>query len=350
MFADILSGIGTVLDTPRRLAYQGGDALARAAGYQGPEIKHFADVLGQAGMDRDSWLTQGLGFAGDVATDPLTYAGGFLGRAGAKALRGAIPEYLTSTSKLEAAAAGGNAAVDAATAGRGLGGAAKFKAPLEDTLSMRNIEYLPNGQMPLEGAVAGRPAIDGRLAGDVIRQPGHVGNADIKNILDAAKRNGASEEFVAGAGGFYDNSAKVYGTMVGEPSRSLRHERIHAIIGQAADGKGDINALPALMRWPAKLKSSSTPWVQDLGAVGDELAAQSLESRGLGNQLLGGASFLFHPEKNAAYAGRFAEAGMNPWVTGLYGSLPAAMVGAGAVGGAAAGGGMGRLAEYLAGS
>jgi hypothetical protein len=228
-----------------------------------------------------------------------------------------------------------------------MGGAGKFKAPLEDTISMRNLEFLPPGQMPMEGAVAGRPALDGRLAGDVIRQPGHVGNADIKNILDQAKRNGADADFIANAGGFYDNEAKMYGTMMNEPGRSLRHERVHAIIGQAAGGKGNVNDLPALMRWPAKLKSSASPLAQDLGVVGDELAAQTLESRSLPNQLLGAASFLFHPEKNAAYASRFKDMGLNPWVAGGYAALPGGLVNAGTAGGAIAGGGLGRLGAYL---
>jgi hypothetical protein len=326
-FSDALEGIGNVLDTPRRLLYQGGNALARSAGYQGRDINHFADILGEAGMDEDSMLTKGLGFVGDVATDPLTYLGGFGGLKGAKALRGAIPGYVA-----EEGAAGLNAS-------KSLAGASKFKEPLRDVKVAQNMEWLNPGTMPampeVGGQVAAAPlARDGRLSAEFTRANG-ASPADLKGVLANMQAEGVSKNFVGNVGGTYDADHKVIASMAGEDAgRALRHERIHAVIDQASKGQGKMGDLPYLMQAPARLKSSSSPLLNNAGSIMDELAAQSLENRSLGGQIKGGASFLFHPEKNALYSGMYKEGGMDPRLVAAYSKLPKAMLGAGAAGGA----------------
>src|SRR5262245_61611999 len=90
-FADVLGTVGDALDKPRQMFYKGLNSVADSLGGNPEhEWKGFADVLGSAGMDPDSWVTKGLGFVGDIATDPLTWGGGlaakgvrsFLGKGG----------------------------------------------------------------------------------------------------------------------------------------------------------------------------------------------------------------------------------------------------------------------------
>lgn len=174
MLSDILSGIGTVLDAPRSLVYQGGNALARAAGYQGPEVKHFADLLGHAGMDRDSWLTQGLGMVGDMATDPLTYAGGFLGKKlGQMAFSKFGPMHGSDAAKLA------GLAVPEAAAGRG--GAAMAERALASPHAKAILNEVPGGSKFL-GAGAESLALE-TPAGDVLR----LSPFDPKSAIDYSR-------------------------------------------------------------------------------------------------------------------------------------------------------------------
>ncbi len=143
-FSDAIGGIGQILDTPRRLLYQGGDAAARAMGYEGKQINGFGDVLGAAGMDEDSFLTQALGVAGNVATDPLTYVGGLGLFKGHKALQGMAaargPKYAGGLEKLAAAGADG------------LGeGAAALEALKASPHAGRLMQELPEGAKFLGG-------------------------------------------------------------------------------------------------------------------------------------------------------------------------------------------------------
>lgn len=326
-FSDALEGVGNVLDTPRRLLYQGGTALARAGGYEGRDIDHFSDLLGEAGMDEDSWLTKGLGFAGDVATDPLTYLGGLGGLKGARALRGAIPGYVAQE---------GKAGVMAADS---LAGASKFKAPLADVKVAKNVEWLNPGTMPASAEAGGKvvttmPSGEGRLSAEYTRTAGQS-PTQLRAGLEDMSQTGLNSDFVNNAGGFYDSNNKTMGAMAGEDAgRNLRHERVHAIIDQASQGQGKVGDLPYLMQAPARLKASSKPLLQDAGVMMDELAAQTLENRSLGGQLKGAAGYLFHPEKNATYTRMYENGGLDPRLISAYSKLPGAMAGAGAAGGA----------------
>jgi hypothetical protein len=109
----ILGQLGDALSAPRR-------ALWGALG--GPESG--ADLVNQlTGIDRESLLGQGLGFGAEVLGDPLTYAGGILGKllgkgisAGGKALRGTAGADAVAAGRLGEAAAPG--AVEAIQAGK----------------------------------------------------------------------------------------------------------------------------------------------------------------------------------------------------------------------------------------
>jgi hypothetical protein len=111
---DVLGGAADVLSLPQRAVWKG------ISGLTGRDWKGTADVLADVGgMDRDAWLTKGLGFAGDMALDPLTYmgavGGGQLLAKGASKGAGALRGLLSGAA--EGAASLGD---DAARAASGL--------------------------------------------------------------------------------------------------------------------------------------------------------------------------------------------------------------------------------------
>jgi hypothetical protein len=285
------------------------------------------DLLRHYGLadQEDTWGNFLGGMAADVLTDPLTYAGAFLGGAGggaaAKGLRGMIPLV----------------AEDAAGAGaEAIGGLAKFKEPLRDVAVIKNLR-------PTAAEVAGLPGtlpFSGEMSG---RTASSIGAGDVRNRMARMAQEGLGEALPEFQGGYHSNTGTMFNTpgmSPAEGAKTLRHERVHAIIDQASKGAGDVEQLPALMRYPAKLKAMDSPLAQSSGIIGDELAAQALENRTTAGQLKGAAGFLFHPERNAAYAGQFAAAGLDPRAVGLYRYLPQGVVhagqGLGAAGGASA--------------
>jgi hypothetical protein len=107
MLSGALGAVGNVLDAPRRMVYSGliNPAYHALGGDPTRQIGHASDLLAAAGMDKDSWLTKGLGMAGDMATDPLTYAGMAAGGLGAaKAFEGLGPMLGGDAAKLSALA------------------------------------------------------------------------------------------------------------------------------------------------------------------------------------------------------------------------------------------------------
>lgn len=74
----MLSAFGTIASAPRRALWDVGPSLVGRSG-QGPQTG--TEMLGRLGMDRDSGLTQALGFGAEVAGDPLTMMSA-LGHAG----------------------------------------------------------------------------------------------------------------------------------------------------------------------------------------------------------------------------------------------------------------------------
>lgn len=337
-FASALGAVGDVLDKPRQLVYQGVNAGYHALGGDpSQQIGHFGDLLAAGGMDPESWLTKGLGFAGDLATDPLTYAGGFA----AKGLRGLLPKAIEMTE--------GAKAVEG-----GLAGASKFKEPLKDVATFKNASLGPAIDQGLPAELTGQPfrmehngvvGVQGAAnpEGDVFvgQAQGRTRNLAEPDIVNRATGLGDLNLPPLTAGGFDRYSNSLF-TMEGnsKPVDFLRHERTHAIIGNAADmvrqGQ-DISQLPAIMRYPAHLMASDNPFVKSLGGIGDELAAQSLESRSTLGQLARGAGFLADPETNAVYVQNYLNRNFHPAAVALYRSLPAATIGAGMAGGAGTG-------------
>jgi len=229
-FSDALGGIGTALDTPRRLLYQGGTALARAGGYEGPDIDHFADLLGQAGMDQDSWLTKGLGFAGDLATDPMMWAGG-------AALKG--------VGKLA-----------------GLGAA--------DTGAMTGLRR----GFAFAHDVDPATGVAGKILG---------GSAEAKGTAEAAGHLLASDPATAGVQGLMFHGENAGAGLAGTGANVGRHEITHGMVDQIAQGASSEGA-PALVKAAGLLKRGDTGsgLRSGLGQLADEAAAFTLQNRGGG--------------------------------------------------------------------
>ncbi len=313
----MLDTLLSYLDAPRSAVFKGIDALSRVGGYDGDEIKGGADALSALGMDPDSGWTKALGFAGDVAADPLTWAGGLAGAKAGKYLRGLIPSQAAEQGAGQLGA-------------RGLAEAGKFKEPLRDVATFSNMT-VENGR--LGANPSGRTAL--------------FGNSDVRSRMLAMKSDPNLVPLLEeGVGGFYHPDTRSIVGMAGQDAKdaasAIRHERVHAIIDQAA-GTPMQRDLPPLMRGAATLKGSRVGLLQDAGVIADELAAQTLENRTGRSQLQGAMSYLFHPEKNATYTDLYRQAGLSPLVTGAYSSLPGALVAAPA----AAGVGSSALARYL---
>jgi hypothetical protein len=151
---NLLSSAADVVDTPRQLVWQGISGLA------GKNYRGAADALADAGMDPDSPLTKGLGFAGDVATDPLTWAGALAGGGAARGLFSAFgPRYGADAAKL--------AALEIPEALAGHGGASLAAEALASPHAAGILNEIPGGSKVL-GAGAESLAL-GTPEGDVLK-------------------------------------------------------------------------------------------------------------------------------------------------------------------------------------
>lgn len=151
---DLLGQMGDVLDTPRQLVWQG------ISGMAGKDWKGAEDALVDAGMDRDSLLTKGLGFAGDMATDPLTWAGALAGAGGAHAAFSKLgPRYGANAAKL--------AALEIPEAMAERGGVGMIGEALAHPQASQILHEIPQGSKFL-GAGAESLAL-GTPEGDVLR-------------------------------------------------------------------------------------------------------------------------------------------------------------------------------------
>jgi len=186
----------------------------------------------------------------------------------------------------------------------------------------RNVKPIPRESA--EAALDQLAAGTGKLPPRGAISPIHPGPEDTKGWIGTVINRGASEdpnlslgesilrmqkqsgsELFPTTGGFYDKNAN---TMVAlkrmDPATVRRHESIHALVDQAAK-TGNLEDLPLIMKIPAMLKSGaeSGSFRSGLGKITDELAAQSLENRGILNQIRGGADFLFG--RDPGYLPRF---------------------------------------------
>lgn len=108
-----------------------------------------------------------------------------------------------------------------------------------------------------------------------------------------------------------------------------RHELSHGLVDQARLGQGADLPLPfravgALRRGTIDSANQAIPGVRSaLGYMADEALAHGVENRGLLNQLGGSAKFLFgnSPER-AVYTGAMSE--LSPMVGRVYGAMPMA--------------------------
>lgn len=340
MFSSALGAVGNVLDAPRSMVYSGliNPAYHALGGDPTRQIGHASDLLEAAGMDKDSMLTKGLGVAGDMATDPLTYAGGFAGEGLARlGLRGL------------------GTADEALTAGRGVSNLAEgagMKSALGDVTKFKDV-------MPAAGGAGGDILADGfsragENAGLIASEAGSgytgrvVGGqrympGQIEGKFDGVAQRLADNPDMAAA---YSPDLNATITRAGASPRVIRHENVHALIDQAAKN-GTADQLPSsLMSIPAKLQAyggGHESLAGGFGAIGDELAGQTLENRGTMEQLKGGANYLFNPQVNGAYSALYGRQGMNPTALAAY----RAMRYAPAAAGAAVGGSAGMLGQAL---
>ncbi len=312
-----LGAVGSALDTPRRLVYQG------LSGITGRDWKGFGDVLGEVGVDKDSIPGMVGGFLGDVATDPLTWAGMGAGR------------YLR-----------GLGAADDVGRAAGMGGnTGAFRQGLKDTTYVTDVVPTKGMETGLSQGVSntGRPTFSAALdansgvTGTVRRAGPRVGEAGtedaglttLASLLEHGERGVLPE-------GSYLSQPRMIWQSAGAPVNTGRHERVHAIIDSAVRNPQEAGELPFLMRSAARMRAAPEGGItESLGRVTDELAAHSLENRSLGKQLQGAGHFLFNPAENAYYSGLYGDATksgrFSPLVARLYGSLPHApeRVGAG---------------------
>lgn len=289
MINELLSALGTVgnvIDAPGAVArgLLSGDTDAAFGGIMDPSKRVTGRGLLQnwgmvdpkeegGGFD----FGDALGMGADILTNPLTYIP--VGGLAARGLRGAG----------QAAEAGGEA---------------------------------------LSGLMAGRRGF--ALAKDVSHRTGDVGRIVGGSIGDKVNAYGVAKDMLSdGALARYapGQNAGAVSALVNPAEQALatRHETIHGLIDQAAKS-GNMEGLPMVAKIPAKLhqmaggasstKPSLTGGFADLM---DELAAQSLEKRGMWNQIKSGKDFLFNSPFQEQYAADFAR--RSPFVGALYGGL-----------------------------
>lgn len=360
----MLQELSDTLSAPRR-------ALWRALG--GPETGEEL-VSNLTGMDRDSWLTKGLGVGAEILGDPLTYAipfgAGALTRAlsgGTKATKGLLGAKPVSGFFGSEATGVADAAASNLAAGSGM------KPLLEKVTSYKNVQSIPREDAisaldhlaqggkfgPREAISSIHPGPDDSLGWiGKIKNPGVVEDPNHnlgRVILGMQKQTG--DEALEGAAGFYSPLRNTRVTLEGsEPYLTSRHEGIHALIDQAAKA-GTTEGLPSwLMKIPAALKMGGAErgtFRHGLGKITDELAAQTLENKGVLNQLRGAGNFLFGPDQgylqgylaNNRPSGELYRAllGTGQFARGQSGGVTPLMAGALSAGGL----GAGLLGSYL---
>lgn len=269
----LLGQVGDTMNAPRK-------AIWGALGL--PETG--AELVSNAlGTDRDSALTQALGFGAEVVGDPLTYMGGIFGKLGSKA----------------------------GAALKGSGGV----APL---LNARRQFGMVKDFLP-EVAGSGRA----------------VGRANPRFLTPELAERGmqqAAEGFQGGRslGTFFPD--QMFGVLPnGAAQHTARHELTHGLTG-AARYHGGGEQMAALPRLASALYrgSDANTFRRGMAEIVDEMAAHAAQGRGLPAQA--GHAFEFLMRGSPGYAASFAET--SPLAAALYRSFPYA-----AAGGAAAGAG-----------
>lgn len=328
----LLGQLGDALSAPRRAIWS-----ALGAPEHGNEL-----VSNLTGLDKDSPWAHALGLGAEVLGDPLTYAGGFIG----KGIGSLTSLGRAATPTAEAAGGLGGLLLkgaEGATAAPGaIGGAAAvaesaapsaYQAfrPLRQRFSMvRNLRPVEEAG---EGSTAGaRTFLSDHYAGELTGQP-----ASRNQFLGDVDGLGGVIERVNALGAYnpkFDVGAVKSG--VPDPVGVFRHEMTHGLIDQAMK-TGDASGLPLVMRVPASLRQSQSGFVRGLGRIADETAANALERRDLLGQIGNGARFLMNP--SPLYTRQFADESLLAAALYSHGADASRALGAGAlaagVGGAA---------------
>src|SRR5262245_47486117 len=224
-----LTGLGLAVEAPKQALYQEMNQFAnQALGSTRPDVKEFKDVLTNRGMDPNALTTKGLGLAGDILTDPMTYA-------------------LAGPSKLALESALGNVAAT------GLARKPALNEALKGTAVFREVQ--PTGAETWGGRlVRGRRAAEQEAADWLLRnEPAAQRTFANLPAQEAAVAREATETGLRSrfgtmaqamaenpeAGAIYEALSNTVGLrpvvpVTPLPHEMLRHELTHAIINNAA--------------------------------------------------------------------------------------------------------------------
>jgi hypothetical protein len=312
----LLGQVGDALAMPRKLLWSGANALYNAAtGSSGEAPESGTELLGRLGMDPDSPWTKALGFGVEALTDPLTYAGGLLGRAGGAAAKG-----------LGGASEGGGAFSAMRNLRGGVGVVKNVKAvtpEIADEVASvaarggaKGLTISPDNRFIGRQAVASaNPAANSRRVGELGRY---------------------FEASPATEGGFLENARTMYFPDTLPPEflpEALRHEGTHAmrdsLVRMYKQGLPAPQGTPLPLRATARMYASDNRLAHALGQIADEATAYGMSQKGALNKILGTTDFLL--DTNPAYISQFQENG-SPLAATIYRSLPYLAAGAGGAG------------------
>lgn len=321
VLGDILGGVGTVLSAPRRLLYEG-----IISPLTGTDVKGFGDVLTNMGME-DSFAKDALGFVGDVATDPLTYAGGFLAKKAINSL-GRVSGDLGRASG----------------AGKGLAVKPVVKDAVAQTPTFDGLRYA--SAMPgAAGKVVKTPGlttVHTSVGDDALALRGHMSGGskmtgDPVSLMERVKGSYPNQETLGQIGGLqlpgdkaiFVRYARPMAEEAGEGAghrflQTRRHERFHDLVEQAKTNPELMKQLPFTGRMAARLEEASPNFVKGVGRIFNEMGAAGVESRGMLQSLKNQAGVLLNPETNAFYSQYLGR--LSPALGTMYGSLPSAFV------------------------
>lgn len=263
-----LGRVGDVLDTPRRLAWQGINSIL--GNEDGPE--NGADLLSRAGMDPESVWTKALGMGVDALTDPLTYAGGFIGRG--------IGKAANAVSKI------------------GKPGVANVLKARRNFAAVKDVGFPATGESFADAAERiakggdGLNVLPGRHALGRVVGPMHESTIE---SLAAGGLDDIAWDFGTNPAvkGMYDARLPAAFTAPGAKPEVIRHELVHGLNREAARESGA--GLSLASKAIGSSYKTHNPFLTAMGIVGDEALAHGAHSRGVGNQIAGATEFLKNP-------------------------------------------------------